>query len=66
MTVVTQFTTWTTTTYSCDPRKAVVCAYEQIINKNFNTWQYDFNQARLVGKTWCCGTGGNTFTAPIA
>jgi len=39
------------------PAKAVVCAYEQFTKGNFNTADYDFNQAVVShsGKTVACG-----------
>jgi hypothetical protein len=48
--------------YSCPPREAVVCAYEQYDRNFWNTWQYDYRKAALSpdGKEWSCGS----FTAP--
>ncbi len=41
--------------YSCSPKEAVVCAYEQNVKKNFNALDYDYSQA-IEGKFgWICG-----------
>ena len=44
------------TVYSCAPREAVVCAYEQD-RRNWNTWTYNFSIARIgpSGLTVSCG-----------
>jgi hypothetical protein len=56
MTVVTELGTSKQQEFSCDPRSAVVCAYEQS-KGNFNTWTYDFNQAVVTqsGQHVYCG-----------
>ena len=43
--------------YTCSPKEAVVCSFEQFENKNFQTWDYDYSKAKLSEdrKTWSCG-----------
>ncbi len=38
-------------------QKAVVCAFEQYTKKNWQTWDYKFDQAKQSksGLTWVCG-----------
>ena len=42
--------------YSCPDYEAVVCAFEQA-RKNWNTWTYDYRQARwsMTERTVSCG-----------
>lgn len=39
------------------PQQAVVNAYEQFTRGNWNTWEYDYSQAKLTpsGLHWNCG-----------
>lgn len=64
ITTVTRFPSLDKTEYSCEPQKAVVCAYEQVVKRNMNTCNYDLSKAILLGNTWFCGEGGDTFCAP--
>ena len=42
--------------YLLDPKEAVVCAFNQS-NHNYNTWDYDFNKAKVSksGSSVSCG-----------
>ena len=67
MTIVTRIPTLEEFEYSCSPEKAVVAAYEQQVKKNWNTWDYDFSQAKVgkSGRTVYCGTGNVYFSAML-
>jgi len=53
--------------YSCEPERAVVCAWSQLRlalpRGDFNTWQYDWSLARPTQHGWVCGYGDEIYWA---